>query len=124
MAPNWNILKQKFDYMLDTSGEDINYITVGTQTYDEDKGLIFASGNTISARVSIQQTNKVDLEILPEGFRTKKCKKMYSKTKFDNNVDIVRSDGEKYSIIKPSDDYTANSIIIGYKTFIARKENQ
>ena len=41
MEPNWNILKQKFDYMIDTSGENISYITVGTQTYDDDTGLIF-----------------------------------------------------------------------------------
>lgn len=125
MPPNWNKFKQEFDYMIDNFGEQINCITIGSGSYyDDEIGTVFATSNTLVTTVSIQQTTKVELENLPEGFRTKKVKKMFSRRKFDNNDTIERSDGDSFKIVKPSDDYTAGNILMGYKTFIAKEENE
>lgn len=124
MPPNLNKFKEKFDYMIDTFGEQINCITVGESTYDDEKGTIFRVSTVTITTVSIQQTTKVDLENLPEGFHTKKVKRMYSRNKFINNDTIERSNNDTFKIVKPSDDYIIGGIFLGYKTFIAKEENE
>lgn len=124
MPPNFNKFKEKFDYMIDTFGEQINCITVASSTYDDEIGTIFGASTVTITTVSIQQTTKVDLENIPEGFRTKKVKKMYSRKKFANNDTIERSNNDTFKIVKPSDDYTVNGILFGYRTFIAKEENE
>lgn len=125
MPPNFNKFKKEFDYMIDTFGEQINCITIGSGSYyDSEIGTVFGVSTLTITTVSIQQTSKVDLENLPEGFRTKKVKKMYSRNKFGNNDTIERSDNDSFKIVKPSDDYTVGGILLGYKTFIAKEENE
>ena len=123
---NWNIFKTKVLGMVNTMGaETCSIIIPPTSSYDFLEGDIEASDSeTDTLVVALIPTTKDDLEYIPDGFKTKDVRKVFSVTEITKDMEISDSDGNKFEMVRPSIPYKAGGLTHCYRTYIARIENQ
>lgn len=75
-------------------------------TYDSEGKYIEGADGTINFTASVQPATTREMELLPEGRRTKSMFKLYSDTKLltatedgGTNADIVDIEGEEYEVL-------------------------
>lgn len=123
---DWAKFQTKVEYMITDMGAETCTITIPpTSSYDFIEGdLETADTTTDTLTVALIPTTKDDLEYIPEGFRTKDIRKVFSFTEITKEMEISDSDGNKFEIIRPSIPYKAGGLTHCYRTYIARVENQ
>lgn len=123
---DWSKFQTKVEYMITNMGAETCTITIPPSSeYDFIEGDIETSDSeTDDLIVALIPTTKDDLEYIPEGFRVKDIRKIFSETEITEEMKIADSDGNKFEIIRPSIPYKAGGLTHCYRTYIARVENQ
>ena len=130
MPPKWNRAQNAFKRMIEVDlGKDTCTIVIPPDSsYDfgegeQDSGSV--DGTTSSISVALIPTNKDDFEYIPEGFKQRQIRKIYSVAPLDRTMKITSDfDDTKFEIIVPSAAYRAGGLTHAYRTFVARIENQ
>lgn len=130
MPPRWNRAQNAFKRMIevDLGADTCTIIIPPDSSYDfgegeQDSGS--SDGTTSSISIALIPTNKDDFEYIPEGFRERQIKKIFSVAPLDRTMKITSDfDGTQFEIIVPSAAYRAGGLTHAYRTFIARIENQ
>ena len=128
--PNWNRFQTIVKRMIETDlGADTCTITIPPDsTYDFGLGEIDSStgdGSTSSISVALIPTNKDDFDYIPEGFRERQIRKIFSVSPLDRTMKITSDfDDTQFEIIVPSAAFRAGGLTHAYRTFVARIENQ
>ena len=128
--PNWLRFQNKVKQMIETDlGADTCTITIPPDSsYDfgegeQDSGS--ADGTTSSIKVALIPTNKDDFDYIPEGFRERKIRKIFSVAPLDRTMKITSDfDDTQFEIIVPSAAFRSGGLTHAYRTFVARIENQ
>jgi len=110
-------------------GGDICTITIPPDSiYDfgiGEKDSITSDGTTSSISVALIPTNKDDFDYIPEGFRKRQIRKIFSVAPLDRTMKITSDfDDTQFEIIVPSAAFRAGGLTHAYRTFVARIENQ
>jgi len=128
MPPNWNRFKNIVQTMIeDTIGGEPCTLTIpATCSYDFGDGEIESGTSTTSTlKGALIPTSKDDEQHLPEGFRDKVIKKIFTVAPLDKTIPITSDfDGQEYEIVVPSVAYQAGGLSICYRTYLGRVENQ
>ena len=128
--PNWNRFQKKVKQMIETDlGADTCTIIIPPDsTYDfgiGEQDATSSDGSTSSISVALIPTNKDDFDYIPEGFRERQIRKIFSVTPLDRTMKISSDfDDTQFEIIVPSAAYRAGGLTHAYRTFVARIENQ
>lgn len=128
--PNWSrfqtIVKRMIE--VDLGGDTCTVTIPPDSSYDfgegeQDSGSL--DGTTSSISVALIPTNKDDFEYIPEGFRERQIRKIFSVAPLDRTMKITSDfDGTRFEIIVPSVAYRAGGLTHAYRTYVARIENQ
>ena len=130
MPPRWNRCQQKLSWAIQTGlGGDTCTITIPPDSSydfgDGEKNTDSRDGTTSSISLALIATNKDDFDYIPEGFRERQIRKIYSIAPLDRTMKIKSDfDGTKFEIIVPSAAFRAGGLTHAYKTYVARIENQ
>ena len=126
--PNWLRFQTIVKRMIETDlGADTCTIVIPPDsTYDFGEGeQSVGTGSESSISVALIPTNKDDFDFIPEGFRERQIKKIFSVSPLDRTMKITSDfDGTRFEIIVPSAAYRAGGLTHAYRTFVARIENQ
>ena len=130
MPPKWNRAQNAFKRMIEVDlGKDTCTIVIPPDSsYDfgegeQDSGSV--DGTTSSISVALIPTNKDDFEYIPEGFKQRQIRKIYSVAPLDRTMKITSDfDDTQFEIIVPSAAFRAGGLTHAYRTFVARIENQ
>ena len=131
MSPaNWNRFKTVVQRMIETDlgADTCTVIIPPDSSYDfgegeQDSGS--ADGTTSSIKVALIPTNKDDFDYIPEGFRERQIRKIFSVSPLDRTMKITSDfDDTQFEIIVPSAAFRAGGLTHAYRTFVARIENQ
>ena len=128
--PNWSRFKTVVQRMIEADlGADTCTITIPPDSsYDfgegeQDSGS--EDGTTSSIKVALIPTNKDDFDYIPEGFRERQIRKIFSVSPLDRTMKIISDfDDTQFEIIVPSAAFRAGGLTHAYRTFVARIENQ
>jgi len=128
--PRWNrfqtIVKRMIE--IDLGGDTCTITIPPDSSYDFGEGeqsVGSMDGTTLSIKVALIPTNKDDFDYIPEGFRERQIRKIFSVAPLDRTMKITSDfDNTQFEIIVPSCAYRASGLTHAYRTFIARIENQ
>ena len=126
--PNWNRFQNIVKRMIesDLGGDTCTIIIPPDSSYDFGDGeQTSGAGSSSSIKVALIPTNKDDFDYIPEGFRTRQIRKIFSVSPLDRTMKITSDfDDTQFEIIVPSAAYRAGGLTHAYRTFVARIENQ
>lgn len=126
--PNWNRFQNIVKRMIesDLGGDTCTIIIPPDSSYDFGDGeQTTGIGSSSSIKVALIPTNKDDFDYIPEGFRERQIRKIFSVAPLDRTMKIKSDfDGTNFEIIVPSAAYRAGGLTHAYRTFVARVENQ
>ena len=126
--PNWNRFQNIVKRMIesDLGGDTCSIIIPPDSSYDFGDGeQTSGTGSSSSIKVALIPTNKDDFDYIPEGFRERQIRKIFSVDPLDRTMKIKSDfDGTNFEIIVPSAAYRAGGLTHAYRTFVARIENQ
>lgn len=126
--PNWLRFQNKVKQMIETDlGADTCTITIPPDSsYDFGEGeQTTGTGSETSITVALIPTNKDDFDYIPEGFKKRQIRKIFSVAPLDRTMKITSDfDDTEFEIIVPSAAYRAGGLTHAYRTFVARIENQ
>lgn len=123
--PNWKKFQTVVHEMINTTmGAETCTITIpGYITYDTENGETESASSSYTIKSALIPTNKDDLKDLPEGYRDKVIKKLFTIDYIPTNAKIVSNfNNETFEVIVPSVAYQAGGMTHCYRTFIAKIE--
>lgn len=126
MPPNWKKFQTIVNQMIaDTMGaEPVIIETPGEITYDFEVGEIENEPTREEVNLALIPTNKDDFKDLPEGYRDRATRKIFTVNPIPNNALIItKFDGIQYEVIVPSVAYTAGGLVHCYRTYLGKIEN-
>ena len=123
--PNWKRFQTVVHEMINT--------TMGAETctikfpsyisYDSETGEHETQEEEMQIQSALIPTNKDDLKDLPEGYRTKVTKKIFTIEPIPDYAKIISDfNGEEFEVIIPSVAYQAGGLTHCYRTFIGKIE--
>ena len=129
MCPNWNRFQTIVKRMIETDlGADTCTITIppdSSYDFGEGEQSIAGTGSNYEIKIVLIPTNKDDFDYIPEGFRERQIRKIFSVAPLDRTMKITSDfDDTQFEIIVPSAAYRAGGLTHAYRTFVARIENQ
>ena len=126
--PRWDRFQTIVQKMIETDlgGDTCTIVIPPDSTYDFGEGeQTYGEGSETSITVALIPTNKDDFDYIPEGFKKRQIRKIFSVAPLDRTMKIVSDfDGTEFEIIVPSAAYRAGGLTHAYRTFVARVENQ
>jgi len=127
--PNWLRFQNKVKQMIETDlGADTCTITIppdSSYDFGEGEQSIAGTGSNYEIKIALIPTNKDDFDYIPEGFRERKIRKIFSVAPLDRTMKITSDfDDTQFEIIVPSAAFRAGGLTHAYRTFVARIENQ
>lgn len=128
MPPRWSRFQTIVKRMIETDlgGDTCTVIIPPDSSYDFGEGeQTTGTGSETSITVALIPTNKDDFDYIPEGFKKRQIRKIFSVAPLDRTMKITSDfDGTEFEIIVPSAAYRAGGLTHSYRTFVARVENQ
>ena len=125
--PNWKRFQSIVqDMITNTMGADTCTISIPpTSSYDLLDGEVNTSDPTSdTVELALIPTNKDDFDYIPEGFKEKEIRKIFSVAPLDRTMKITSNfDNTRFEIITPSATYRAGGYTHCYRTYVARVEN-
>ena len=127
--PNWLRFQSKVKQMIETDlGADTCTITIppdSSYDFGEGEQSIAGTGSNYEIKIVLIPTNKDDFDYIPEGFRERQIRKIFSVSPLDRTMKITSDfDDTQFQIIVPSAPFRARGLTHAYRTFVARIENQ
>lgn len=127
--PNWSRFKTVVQRMIEADlGADTCTITIppdSSYDFGEGEQSIAGTGSNYEIKIALIPTNKDDFDYIPEGFRERKIRKIFSVAPLDRTMKITSDfDDTQFEIIVPSAAFRAGGLTHAYRTFVARIENQ
>lgn len=127
--PNWLRFQNKVKQMIEADlGADTCTITIppdSSYDFGEGEQSIAGTGSNYEIKIALIPTNKDDFDYIPEGFRERKIRKIFSVAPLDRTMKITSDfDDTQFEIIVPSAAFRAGGLTHAYRTFVARIENQ
>ena len=127
--PNWLRFQNKVKQMIETDlGADTCTITIppdSSYDFGEGEQSITGTGSNYEIKIALIPTNKDDFDYIPEGFRKRQIRKIFSVAPLDRTMKITSDfDDTQFEIIVPSAAFRAGGLTHAYRTFVARIENQ
>lgn len=126
MTPNWGKFNKIVNQMVtETLGaESLTIETPAEITYDFDLGEIENEPTREIIKATLIPTNKDDLKDLPEGYRERVTRKIYTIKPIAKNAKVISNfDGNQYEVIIPSAALTSGGMVHCHRTFLGRIEN-
>ena len=127
--PNWLRFQSKVKQMIETDlGADTCTITIppdSSYDFGEGEQSIAGTGSNYEIKIVLIPTNKDDFDYIPEGFRERQIRKLFSVAPLDRTMKITSDfDDTQFEIIVPSAAFRSGGLTHAYRTFVARIENQ
>lgn len=125
MAPNWKKFQHVVHDMINnTMGADPCIIKIPSEiSYDLETGETFGEDEEIQIKSALIPTNKDDLADLPEGYRDRVVKKIFTIDYIPSNAKVVSEyNNEQFEVISPSVAYRSGNLTHCYRTLIAKIE--
>src|SRR5574344_2986684 len=114
MPPKWSRFQTIVKRMIETDlgGDTCTIIIPPDSTYDFGEGeQSVGTGSSSSIKVALIPTNKDDFDYIPEGFRERQIRKIFSVAPLDRTMKIKSDfDGTNFEIIVPSAAYRAGGL--------------